>query len=93
MTDGPKILGVTPKGGMMDAEHYDGCSDCERAQTDYANLERVTEDLVALVCRLADSLRKAAPDNDLPKKALDYLKRKDLLGSPLRDDAVLPNNI
>mgnify|MGYP001567229262 CR=1 FL=1 len=42
------------------------------------------DDLAALVRRLAHSLRKAAPDNDLPEKALDYLLRKGLQGSPLR---------
>ena len=68
---------------MMDEELYDPeCSACERAQKDYANLERVTEDLAALVRKLAHSLRKAAPGNDLPEKALDYLKREALQGSP-----------
>lgn len=42
------------------------------------------DDLSALVRQLAQRLRKAAPDNDLPEKALDYLKRKGLQGSPLR---------
>lgn len=57
--------------------------DCEQAQ-DYAGLERMTDDLAALVRRLAQSLRKAAPDNDLPGKALDYLKRNGMQGHPLR---------
>ena len=70
----------------MDEELYDpDCSACERAQEDYAALERVADDLSALVQRLARALRKAAPDNDLPRKALDYLARKGLKGSPLRD--------
>jgi hypothetical protein len=42
------------------------------------------DDLSALVRQLVHRLRKAAPDNDLPEKALDYLKRKGLQGSPLR---------
>lgn len=76
----------------MDDELYDPeCSSCERAQKDYANLELVAEDLAALVRRLAHSLRKAAPGNDLPEKALDYLKRESLQGSPLRDEAVSHN--
>ena len=76
----------------MDEELYDPeCSACERAQKDYAELERVTDDLAALVRRLAHSLRKAAPGNDLPEKALDYLKRESLQGSPLRDEAEAPN--
>ena len=47
--------------------------------------EKVMGELAQLVKRLAHSLRKAAPDNELPEKALDYLKRKELLGSPLRE--------
>jgi hypothetical protein len=42
------------------------------------------DDLAMLVRRLAHSLRQAAPSNDLPDKALDYLQRKGLQGSPLR---------
>jgi hypothetical protein len=42
------------------------------------------DDLSALVARLARALRKAAPENDLSGKALDYLKREGLEGSPLR---------
>lgn len=76
----------------MDEELYDPeCSACERAQSDYADLERVTDDLAALVRRLAHSLRKAAPGNDLPEKALDYLTRNGLQGSPLRDGDAVPN--
>ncbi|MCS3467107.1 hypothetical protein M2401_000828 [Pseudomonas sp. JUb42] len=44
------------------------------------------DDLSALVRQLVQRLRKAAPDNDLPEKAMDYLKRKGLQGSPLRSD-------
>lgn len=76
----------------MDEELYDpDCSACERAQEDYAALERVADDLSALVQRLARALRKAAPDNDLPEKAMDYLRRKNLQGSPLRDADSAPN--
>lgn len=46
---------------------------------------RESDELAALVRRLAHSLRKAAPDNELPDKALDYLKRNGLTGSILRD--------
>lgn len=70
----------------MYEEMYDlECYDCQQAQNDYADLERVTDDLAALVRRLANSLRKAAPDNDLSSEALDYLTRTGLQGSPLRD--------
>ena len=72
----------------MNEEIYDpDCGACERAQQDYAELERVTDDLAALVRQLVRSLRKAAPDNELADKALDYLKRKGLQGSPLRHNA------
>ena len=44
----------------------------------------VVDDLSALVARLARALRKAAPGNDLSDKAVDYLRRNGLQGSPLR---------
>lgn len=69
----------------MSEEIFDpDCGACERAQQDYAELERVTDDLAALVRQLVRTLRKAAPDNDLADKALDYLRRKGLQGTPLR---------
>ena len=69
----------------MREEIYDpDCSACERAQQEYAELERVTDDLANLVRQLVRSLLKAAPQHDLPDKALDYLKRKGLQRSPLR---------
>ena len=43
------------------------------------------DDLAHLVRRLAHSLRKAAPDNEMPEKALDYLRRVGLEASILRD--------
>lgn len=61
------------------------CGDCKAAAKDYAELEKVVDDLAQLVKRLAHSLRKAAPDNELPDKALDYLKREELCGTPLRE--------
>ena len=42
------------------------------------------DDLVALVARLARSLRKAAPADALADRAMDYLRRKGLNPSPLR---------
>lgn len=44
----------------------------------------VVDDMAALVKQLVQALRKAAPNHALPAKALDYLRRQDLLGSPLR---------
>ncbi len=46
----------------------------------------VVDDLRMLVQRLVHALNKASPDNDLGAKALDYLVRKGLTGSILRDD-------
>ena len=41
-------------------------------------------DLAMLVARLARKLRKAAPADELPAQALDYLNRNGLTGSQLR---------
>jgi len=46
--------------------------------------EARVDDLAALVKRLVQALRKAAPNHVLPAQALDYLKRQGLQGSPLR---------
>lgn len=48
------------------------------------NTQGVTGELAMLTKRLAHALRKAAPDNELPAQALDYLNRNGLKGSPLR---------
>jgi hypothetical protein len=53
-------------------------------QSHLTDVFATVDDLAALVARLAHSLRQAAPDNDLPDKAVDYLRRKGLQGSPLR---------
>jgi hypothetical protein len=45
------------------------------------------DDLVMLVSRLAITLRKAAPANDLPEKAMDYLKRNGMHGQVLRQES------
>lgn len=42
-------------------------------------------DLSMLVRQLVHALRKASPDHALPDKAMDYLKRKGLQGSPMRN--------
>jgi hypothetical protein len=61
------------------------CQSCEEAAKDYEELEKVVDDLAQLVKQLARALRNTNPDAELPAKALDYLKRKELLGSPLRE--------
>lgn len=49
-----------------------------------AQAGKTVDDLAALVRRLAHALRKATPGHELPGRALDYLKRKGLQGTPLR---------
>lgn len=59
---------------------------CDLAQRtgEVRELAGVVDDLCALAKQFVQRLRKAAPDSDLPEKAMDYLKRKGLQGSPLR---------
>jgi hypothetical protein len=45
------------------------------------------DELATLVRMLVHAHRKAAPGNALCERAMDYLKRNDLAGSPLRDDS------
>lgn len=54
-------------------------------EEDAEELQKNVRELAMLVSKLVLALRKAAPDHNLPAKALDYLQRNDLLGSPLRD--------
>jgi hypothetical protein len=42
------------------------------------------DDLAMLVRQLVHSLKKAKPDSNLAARAVDYLQRKSLAGSPLR---------
>ncbi len=42
-------------------------------------------DLGMLVARLVRQVRKHDPKNDVAEKAMDYLRRKDLTGSVLRE--------
>ncbi len=51
------------------------------------------DDMATLIRRLARALQKAAPEHDLPVKAMDYLKRKRLDASPLRSAAPLPGEL
>jgi hypothetical protein len=44
----------------------------------------VLDNLAAIVRRLAHSLRQAAPNHDLPKRAMDYLRKHGLQGSWFR---------
>lgn len=42
------------------------------------------DDMAAVIRQLVRSLRKASPGNEVAERALDYLKRHGLQGSPLR---------
>jgi hypothetical protein len=46
--------------------------------------DRTVDELAMLVKQLVHSLRRAAPDNALADRAVDYLTRRGLQGSPLR---------
>ncbi len=64
---------------------------CEISQT--ADSHKVDE-LAMLVRRLVQSLRKAAPGNNLADGALDYLKRHGLTGTVLRgNSAFVPDDV
>ena len=63
------------------------CPYCNENRQEYEVLEKVTDDLASLVRRLAHALNKAKPNNNLANQAMDYLKRENLSGQPLRDDA------
>lgn len=69
--------------GEPDGGH---CSFCEQAQEDYASMEKVTDNLAMMAAQLIRALRKADPGNALAERSLEYLKKENLLGSPLRKD-------
>jgi hypothetical protein len=48
------------------------------------NTRNTMGDLAMLTKRLAQALREAAPDNELPAQALDYMTRTRTDGSPYR---------
>jgi hypothetical protein len=58
----------------------------DSAANEIEHLRSDVGELAMLVKRLAQSLLKAAPEHDLPSKALDYLRRARLCGSPLREE-------
>ena len=62
-----------------------GAYDIEMQRAGWDGRKQQVEDLSALAARLARALRKAAPEHNLPALAMDYLQRKGLCGSPLRD--------
>lgn len=50
----------------------------------------LVDDLAMLVRLLVHSLRKHSPDNETARKAVDYLRRHELQGSPLRTTILSP---
>lgn len=47
-------------------------------------LKKQVDELAMLIRMLVHSTRKTNPDNETAKKAMDYLTRHNLQGSPLR---------
>ena len=43
------------------------------------------DDLVTLVNRMCRRIQKVSPNDDVVAQAVDYIKRKNLQGSPLRE--------
>ena len=50
----------------------------------------MVDDLAMLVRLLVHSIRKHSPDNETARKAMDYLRRHELQGSPLRTTILSP---
>lgn len=76
-------IGYDPHGpDVVMADAYD------QLKAENERLTNVVGDLSILTKRFVHRLRKAAPDNDLPEQALDYLKRKGLQGRPMRAEDV-----
>ncbi|WP_455806692.1 hypothetical protein [Pseudomonas fluorescens] len=70
---------------VSDSQEIYGLTCCLAQRTgEVRELAVVVDDLAALVKRFVRRLRNAAPGNDLPEQALDYLARKGLQGSPMR---------
>lgn len=62
-----------------------GAYDIEMQRAGWEGRKQQVEDLSALAERLVRALRKAAPEHNLPARAMDYLQREGLFGSPLRE--------
>lgn len=72
------IIDFAESRGLAVPGHYRGMTESELES------EPSIPDLAMLVRRLAAKLAKASPGDDLLAKALDYLTRAGLNGSPLR---------
>lgn len=54
------------------------CRSCEDAAKDYAELEKVVDDLTYLSKRLVQELRKSGENKKLCDSAMDYINRRRL---------------
>lgn len=69
----------------FEAGHAQGLYDAkEQSSASPACSTATLDDLSMLIRQLAHSLKKARPDSELPDRAVDYLARHGLQGSPLR---------
>lgn len=68
-------------------EHIAAAERAAAAAKDGEQAGDVIADLAMLVRRLVRRLEKDIPGTDLAPQAIDFLKRKGLLGSPLREEA------
>ncbi len=65
--------------GMEYGGHFD------HTQSQCAKERPTIADLSMLVARLVQQIRRHEPKNNIAEKAMDYLRRKDLCGSILRE--------
>ena len=59
--------------------------EADRASRVPLTVDQRVEDLAMLVKQLVRAVRSTSPDSDIAHKAMGYLHRNDLKGSPLRD--------
>ena len=76
-----------PRCGELVNPGHKVCPDCEydETQEELGKLEQEHSDLAMLVTQLVAALHKNGTNPLLADRAMDYLKRHNLLGSPLRE--------
>ena len=72
-----------PVSDTMDAAQINAMSDQHQGRATTAPAPNV-RDMALLIARLSYALKCAAPNHELPHKATAFLKKHDLIGSPLR---------
>ena len=78
-------LGMPDSQSLYVALHQVANEVGQKYVADVEEQKQLADDLVYLISRLVQALRKASPDHDLARLSTDYLKRKGLCGSPLRE--------